>query len=133
MISSLSTRAAPGDAVLFNGARCGLIATAFEEAFTNRPDVGRAQTAAATGALDNLPADPALLQQRLNHASRVWHIDCTHLSGGARQAAARTAAAQQQALTRAGFAPVYHQRARGVDIIIEQRPTNRQPAAAPAH
>ncbi|MFH8407083.1 hypothetical protein ACH4FX_20140 [Streptomyces sp. NPDC018019] len=125
VISSLSTRSAPGDAVLFNGARCGLIATAFKEAFTNRPDVGRVRTAAASGALDNLPADPALLQQRLSHTSRVWHVSCTHLSAGARQAADRTAAAQKQALTRAGFTPAYHHSARGVDITIEQRPTGQ--------
>ncbi|AEW99874.1 glycosyltransferase family 39 protein [Streptantibioticus cattleyicolor] len=130
VISSLSTRDAPGDAVLFAGARCGLMATAFKEAFTNRPDVGRARTAAASGALDNLPADPALLQQRLSHTSRVWHVSCTHLSPGARQAAARTAAAQKQALIRAGFTPAYHHSARGVDITIEQRPTSTQPAAA---
>lgn len=133
VISSLSTRSAPGYAVLFNGARCGLIATAFEEAFTNRPDVGRARTAAALGALDNLPADPALLQQRLSHTSRVWHVSCTHLSAGAHQSAARTAAAQKQALTRAGFTPAHHHSARGVDSTIEQRPTSRQPAPAPAH
>ncbi|MEU7189299.1 hypothetical protein [Streptomyces sp. NPDC045369] len=47
MIRSLSTRSSPDDAVLFNGARRGLIATAFKEVFTNRPDVGRARAAAA--------------------------------------------------------------------------------------
>ncbi|WP_171168623.1 glycosyltransferase family 39 protein [Streptomyces sp. I05A-00742] len=124
VIWSLSTRDAPGDAVLFSGARCGLIANAFELAFTNRPDVGRTRTAAEAGALDNLPADPDLLRQRLAHTRRVWHITCTHLSGDARQAATRTAAAQKEALARAGFSPIHHHKARGMDITIEQRPAD---------
>ncbi|WP_424886896.1 glycosyltransferase family 39 protein [Streptomyces sp. XH2] len=128
VIRTLRIHDAPGDAVLFNGARCGLIATAFKEAFTGRPALGRAQTAAELGSLDNLPADPAVLQQRLTRTSRVWHITCNHLSAGARQAAARTAAAQEQALIRAGFSPAFHHSARGVDITLEQRPAAGRPA-----
>ncbi|OKI06214.1 hypothetical protein A6A06_37565 [Streptomyces sp. CB02923] len=129
VIRTLRIHDAPGDAVLFSGARCGLIATAFKEAFTGRPDLGTAQTAATLGALDNLPTDPARLQQRLAHAPRVWHITCNHLSSGARQAATRTAASQEQALTRAGFAPAFHHSAHGVDITLEQRATiGRRPA-----
>ncbi|MGW2166852.1 glycosyltransferase family 39 protein [Streptomyces nondiastaticus] len=126
--ATLRIHDAPGDAVLFSGARCGLIATAFKESFTGRPDLGRARTAAELGALDNLPADPADLQQRLAHTSRVWRIDCNHLSAGARQAAARTAAAQEQVLRRAGFSPAYHRSVSGVDITLEQRPVTSQPA-----
>ncbi|MEU1816834.1 glycosyltransferase family 39 protein [Streptomyces roseifaciens] len=133
VIRTLRIHDAPGDAVLFSGARCGLIATAFKEAFTGRPDLGTAQTAAGLGALDNLPAEPALLEQRLAHTSRVWHITCNHLSSGAREAAARAAASQEQALTRAGFSPAFHHSARGVDITLEQRPTTGQPADKPAH
>ncbi|WP_234440706.1 hypothetical protein [Streptomyces rimosus] len=132
VIRTLRIHDAPGDAVLFTGARCGLIATAFKEAFTGRSDLGLARTAAATGALDNLPADPALLQQRLTRTPRVWHITCNHLSAGARQAAVRTAAAQKQALTRAGFSPTYHHSAPGVDITLEQRPSTGQPTDQPA-
>ncbi|WP_372408063.1 hypothetical protein [Streptomyces luteireticuli] len=121
--TTLRIHDAPGDAVLFSGARCGLIATAFKESFTGRPDLGRARTAAELGALDDLPADPALLQQRLAHTPRVWRIDCNHLSGGAREAAARTAASQEQALARAGFSPVYRHSVRGVDITLEERTT----------
>ncbi|MFI9230028.1 hypothetical protein [Streptomyces rimosus] len=40
VIRTLRIHDAPGDAVLFSGARCGLIATAFKEAFTARPDLG---------------------------------------------------------------------------------------------
>ncbi|MFC5720097.1 hypothetical protein ACFP1Z_07935 [Streptomyces gamaensis] len=123
VIRTLSIHDAPGDAVIFSGARCGLIASAFKEAFMNRPDLGRGQTAATLGALDNLPADPALLQQRLARTSRVWRVDCNYLSGGARQAAARTAEAQEEALTRAGFSPACHHSARGIDVTLEQRPT----------
>ncbi|GAA2916653.1 hypothetical protein GCM10020221_10760 [Streptomyces thioluteus] len=123
VLRTLRIHDAPGDAVLFSGARCGLIATAFKEAFTGRPDLGRADTAAGLGALDNLPADPALLQQRLAHTSRVWRITCTHVSAGARQDVARTTASQERALARAGFSPAYHHSARGVDITLEERPT----------
>ncbi|MFD7664473.1 hypothetical protein [Streptomyces sp. NPDC059788] len=126
VIRTLRIHDAPGDAVLFSGARCGLIASAFKEAFTGRADLGTARTAAAAGALDNLPADPALLQQRLAHTPRVWHITCNHLSSGARQAAARTAASQEAALDRAGFSPVLHHSAPGVDITLEQRPATGQ-------
>ncbi|GHF56665.1 hypothetical protein GCM10010218_42510 [Streptomyces mashuensis] len=122
VIRTLRIHDAPGDAVIFSGARCGLMATAFKEAFMHRPDLGRARTAAGLGALDNLPAGPAVLERRLTHAHRVWHITCTHLSGGAREAAARTAAAQEEALGRSGFTPAYRHRARGVDITLEQRP-----------
>ncbi|PAU44215.1 hypothetical protein CK936_36115 [Streptomyces albireticuli] len=125
VIRTLRIHDAPGGAVLFSGARCGLIATAFKEAFTGRPDLGAARTAAGIGALDNLPADPDLLQQRLAGTSRVWHVTCNHLSSGARQAATRTAASQEEALTRAGFSPAYRHRARGVDITLEQRPAGR--------
>lgn len=120
VIRTLRIHDAPGDAVLFSGARCGLIATAFKEAFTGRPDLGTARTAAGLGALDNLPADPALLQQRLADAPRVWHITCNHLSSGARQSATRTAVSQEQALTRVGLSPAYHHSARGVDITLYQ-------------
>ncbi|MFF7728640.1 hypothetical protein [Streptomyces sp. NPDC008001] len=139
LIRTLRIHDAPGDAVLFSGARCGLIATAFKEAFMHRPDLGKARTAAAVGALDNLPAGPGLLEQRLTRTNRVWHITCNHLSGGARQAAARTAAAQERALTRAGFSPAYHQSARGVDITLVQRPATagqqagRSPGPAVLH
>ncbi|MGI5336916.1 glycosyltransferase family 39 protein [Streptomyces sp. CA-181903] len=121
VIWALSVRDRPGDAVLFSGARCGLIGTAFKEAFANRPDLSRARTAAGLGTLDNLPADPALLEQRLSRANRVWRFTCTHLSPGAREAAARTAAVQERILDRAGFSPIYHYSARGVDITLEQR------------
>ncbi|MFF7688933.1 hypothetical protein ACFZB6_22630 [Streptomyces syringium] len=132
VIRTLRIHDAPGDAVLFSGARCGLIATAFKEAFTGRPDLGTARTAAGFGALDNLPADPDLLQRRLAHTPRVWHITCNHLSSGARQAAARATASQERALARAGFSPVSHHSARGVDITLEQRPTTGRPAGEPA-
>lgn len=132
VIRTLRIHDAPGDAVLFAGARCGLIATAFKEAFTGRADLGRARTAAELGALDNLPADPDLLQQRLAHTSRFWRITCNHLSPGARQAAEDTAASQEQALVRAGFSPVYHHSARGVDITLEQRPDSERPVNEPA-
>ncbi|EME96718.1 hypothetical protein H340_30051 [Streptomyces mobaraensis NBRC 13819 = DSM 40847] len=122
VIRTLRIHDAPGDAVLFSGARCGLLATAFKEAFTNRPDLGRAETAAGLGALDNLPADPALLRERLDGTLRVWHITCTHLSSGAREAAARTTEAQERVLSEAGFSPALHHSARGVDITLEQRP-----------
>lgn len=131
MIRTLRIHDAPGDAVLFSGARCDLIASAFKEAFMNRPDLGKGRTAAGLGALDNLPADPVLLQQRLTRTSRVWHITCNHLSGEARQAAVRTAAAQEQALARAGFSPAYHHSARGVDVTLEQRATAGEPAKSP--
>lgn len=132
VIRTLRIHDAPGDAVLFSGARCGLIATAFKEAFTGRPDLGTARTAAGFGALDNLPADPDLLQRRLAHTPRVWHITCNHLSSGARQAATRATASQERALARAGFSPVSHHSARGVDITLEQRPTTGRPAGKPA-
>lgn len=122
VIRTLRIHEAPGDAILFSGARCGLIATAFKEAFTGHPDLGTDRTAAGLGALDNLPADPALLQQRLAHTTRVWHISCTHLSAAAREAADRTAAAQEQTLAHAGFTPVDHYRANGVDIELDERP-----------
>ncbi|MER7340936.1 hypothetical protein ABT403_24225 [Streptomyces sp. NPDC000075] len=91
----------------------------------NRPDLGKGQAAATLGALDDLPADPALLRQRLAHTSRVWRVACTHLSGGARQATARTTAAQEEALSRTGFSPAYHRAIRGVDITLEQRSPTR--------
>ncbi|MBZ4321330.1 hypothetical protein [Streptomyces huiliensis] len=121
VIRTLRIHDAPGDAVLFSGARCGLIATAFKEAFMHRPDLGRDRTAAGVGALDNLPADPGLLRERLDGTSRVWHITCGHLSSGAREAAARTAAAQERVLDRAGFSPAYRHRARGVEITLVRR------------
>ncbi|MFE2284520.1 hypothetical protein ACFXDJ_10130 [Streptomyces sp. NPDC059443] len=121
VISTLRVHDAPGDAVLFSGARCGLIATAFKEAFTGHPDLGTARTAAGAAALDNLPADQALLERRLAQTPRVWRITCNHLSDGARRAAARTTASQEQALTRAGFSPAFHHSARGVDITLEER------------
>ncbi|RSO10857.1 hypothetical protein DMH18_12010 [Streptomyces sp. WAC 06783] len=125
VIRTLRIHDAPGDAVLFSGARCGLIATAFKEAFTARPDLGTDRTAATLGTLDHLPATPALLQQRLTHTPRVWHITCNHLSANARQAATRTAAAQKQALVRGGFLPAFHRSAPGVDITLEQRSAAR--------
>ncbi|WP_241833286.1 hypothetical protein [Streptomyces caatingaensis] len=126
VIRTLRVHDAPGDAVLFGGARCGLIASAFKEAFMNRPDLGQGRTAAQLGTLDHLPADPALLEQRLSRTSRVWHVTCTHLSAGARQSAERTAAAQEQALARAGFSPVQRHSARGVVITLEQRPATKR-------
>ncbi|MEU5130293.1 glycosyltransferase family 39 protein [Streptomyces mobaraensis] len=71
---------------------------------------------------DDLPADPALLRERLDGTLRVWHITCTHLSSGAREAAARTTEAQERLLSEAGFSPALHHSARGVDITLEQRP-----------
>ncbi|WP_190108027.1 hypothetical protein [Streptomyces cinnamoneus] len=66
------------------------------------------------------------------HTPRVWHITCNHLSSGAREAATRTAASQEEALIRAGFSPAFHHSARGVDIALEQRPTAGQPSSKPA-
>lgn len=128
VISALRTHDTPGDAVLFSGGRCGLIGTAFKEAFTGHPDLGTARTAAELGALNNLPADPAVLQRRLAHTSRVWRITCNHLSADARQATIQTTAVQEQLLKRAGFAPADHYSVRGLDITLEQRPTTGHPA-----
>ncbi|MGW6878076.1 glycosyltransferase family 39 protein [Streptomyces xanthophaeus] len=122
VIGTLRTLDVPGDAVLFSGARCGLMATAFEEAFTGHPDLGTDRTAAELAALDGLPADPAVLQRRLDHTPRVWHITCNHLSADALRAAAHTTAVQERTLARAGFTPVYRHSARGVDITLEERP-----------
>lgn len=123
MIGTLRAHAAPGDAVLFGGARCGLIATAFQEEFQGRPDLGAARSAAEAAALDSLPADPALLRQRLARAPRVWHITCTHLSAGAGREGARTAESQDRALAGAGFTPAYHRTVRGITLTLEHRTT----------
>ncbi|WP_239515976.1 MULTISPECIES: hypothetical protein [unclassified Streptomyces] len=128
VISTLRTHDTPGDAVLFSGGRCGLIGIAFKEAFTGHPDLGTTRTAAELGALNHLPADPAVLQRRLAHTSRVWRITCNHLSADARQAAIQTTAVQEQLLKRAGFAPADHYSVRGLDITLEQRPTIGHPA-----
>ncbi len=56
VISTLRAHEAPGDAVLFSGARCGLIATAFREEFQGRPDLGAARSAAGAAAPDSSPA-----------------------------------------------------------------------------
>ncbi|WP_328667216.1 hypothetical protein OG905_09055 [Streptomyces sp. NBC_00322] len=129
VITTLQSRAAPGDGVLFSGGRCGLIASAYPEVFAQLPDLGTDETAAERGTLDNRPAHRALLHGRLARAPRVWHITCWHLSSGARQAGARRTASQEQALTRAGLSPAYHHSARGLDITLYQRrpPTGRPP------
>ncbi|WP_234365838.1 glycosyltransferase family 39 protein [Streptomyces albireticuli] len=121
VITTLDARAAPGDGVLFSGARCDLIASAAPETFAHHPDLGTAETAAERGTLDSLPAGPALLDRRLAAASRVWHITCRHLSPGARRAGARTAASQEEALARAGLSPAHHRGARGLEITLYRR------------
>ncbi|MEU1820244.1 hypothetical protein ABZ543_34455 [Streptomyces roseifaciens] len=125
VLTTLQSRAAPGDGVLFSGGRCDLIPYAYPEVFARLPDLGTAQAAAERGTLDNQPADQDLLHQRLAHAPRVWHITCRHISSGSRQAAARTAASQEHALTRAGLSPTHHRSARDLEITLYQR----QPAA----
>lgn len=117
----LHAHEAPGDTVLFSGARCGLIPTAYREAFAWRPDLGRSMTAAEAGELDNPPADPAALARRLEGAPRVWHVACTHLSAGARPAAERAAAAQERAMRAAGLRPARHFTVRGIEITLETR------------
>ncbi|WP_205519069.1 hypothetical protein [Streptomyces olivoreticuli] len=132
MLTTLRSHAAPGDGVLFSGGRCDLIPSAYPEVFAHLPDLGTTETAAERGTLDNQPADPALLHQRLAHAPRVWHITCRHLSTGSRQTAARTAASQEHTLTRAGLSPAYHHTARDLEITLYQRrPTAGQPAGDP--
>ncbi|RKN65921.1 hypothetical protein D7231_24220 [Streptomyces klenkii] len=121
VITTLQNRAAPGDGVLFSGGRCHLIASAYPEVFAHLPDLGTTESAAERGTLDNQPADPALLHQRLARTPRVWRITCRHLSTGARPAAARRAESQEQALTRAGLSPAYHHSARGLEITLYQR------------
>ncbi|MFD5149133.1 hypothetical protein [Streptomyces sp. NPDC058401] len=122
VVRILRAHDAPGDTVLFSGARCGLISTAYQEAFARRTDLGRSGTAAAAAALDNPPADPATLAHRLERAPRVWHVMCTHLSAAARTTAERIAAAQEQALWAAGLHPRRHFTIRGIEIILETRP-----------
>ncbi|WP_344117489.1 hypothetical protein [Streptomyces blastmyceticus] len=121
VLTTLQGRAASGDGVLFSGGRCDLIPSAYPEDFAHLPDLGTTRTAAERGTLDNQPADQALLDQRLARAPRVWHITCRHISSGSRQAAARTAASQEQALTRAGLSPGYHRSARDLEITLCQR------------
>ncbi|MFK8850043.1 hypothetical protein [Streptomyces sp. Ac-502] len=121
VITTLRSRAASGDGVLFSGGRCGLIASAYPEDFARLRDLGTAESAAERGTLDELPADPAPLRRRLAGASRVWHISCEHLSSEARGEGARTAASQRQALTRAGLAAAYRRSAHGLDIVPYRR------------
>ncbi|CAM5673820.1 hypothetical protein SAVIM338S_07108 [Streptomyces avidinii] len=123
VVRILRVHDAPGDAVVFSGPRCGLIATAHQEAFARRTDLGLSHTAAETGELDNQPTDPATLAHRLEHASRVWHVMCTHLSSGARPAAERAAATQEQAMRTAGLRPSRHFEFRGIEITLETRTT----------
>lgn len=122
VVRILRVHGSPGDTVLFSGARCGLISTAYQEAFTRRADLGRSRTAAAADALDNARTDPATLAQRLERAPRVWHVMCTHLSPAARPAADRAAAAQEQAIRAAGLRPSRHFTIRGIEITLETRP-----------
>lgn len=121
VVSILRVHGAPGDTVLFTGARCGLISTAYQEAFTRRTDLGRSGTAAAADALDNPPTDPATLAHRLERAPRVWHVMCTSLSAAARTAAEETAAAQERAMRAAGLHPGRHFTIRGIEITLEIR------------
>ncbi|GGX73395.1 glycosyltransferase family 39 protein [Streptomyces hiroshimensis] len=121
VITTLRSRAVPGDAILFSGARCDLIATTHPEIFARLPDLGTARTAAERGTLNNLPADSTLLNQRLARAPRVWHITCRHLSPGAYRTGDRTTVAQEYALTRTGHTPAYHRSTRGLDITLYQR------------
>ncbi|MFB1042083.1 hypothetical protein [Streptomyces chrestomyceticus] len=121
VITTLRSRAASGDGVLFSGGRCGLIASAHPEVFARLPDLGTAESAAERGTLDELPADRALLHRRLAGASRVWHIGCRHLSSEARRAGARTAVSQRQALACAGLAPAYRRGVHGLEIALYRR------------
>ncbi|MFC7303218.1 glycosyltransferase family 39 protein [Streptomyces monticola] len=121
VITTLQDRAVPGDGFLFSGGRCGLIASAHPEVFAPLQDVGTTRTAAERGTLDNQSADKAPLRRRLTQAPRVWHITCQHLSSGARQAGARTAASQKQALTRAGLSLAYYRNVHGLKITLYQR------------
>ncbi|MBC9713780.1 hypothetical protein H9Y04_14510 [Streptomyces sp. TRM66268-LWL] len=117
----LHDHGAPGDAVVFTGARCGLISTAYEEAFAGLPDAGRARTAAETDALDDEPVPPAVLARRLERASRVWHVACTHVSEAARPAAERADAQTEQEIRAAGLKPSRHFRTRGIELTLETR------------
>lgn len=121
VITTLQSRAAPGDGVLFSGGRCDLIASAYPEIFAQLSDLGTAQTAAERGTVNNLPASPALLERRLAGATRVWRITCRHLST---EFAARIAASQGRALAHAGLSPTYHVSVHGVDITLHQRPAS---------
>ncbi|WP_329447766.1 hypothetical protein OG906_33410 [Streptomyces sp. NBC_01426] len=122
VVRILRVHGEPGDTVLFSGARCGLISTAYREAFAWRADLGRSHTAAEAGELDNQPADPATLTHRLQDAPRVWHVTCTHLSSAARPAAEQAATAQEQAMRSAGLQPSRHFNIRGIEITLETRP-----------
>ncbi|MEU1334974.1 hypothetical protein [Streptomyces sp. NPDC005865] len=117
----LHAHGAPEDTVLFTGARCGLISTAYHEAFAGRTDLGRSRTAAEANGLDDLPAPSDTLAHRLAHSPRVWHIACTHLSADAGPAAER-AAAQEQRIRAAGLRPFRHFKVRGIELTLEIRP-----------
>ncbi|WP_199545977.1 hypothetical protein [Streptomyces sp. N35] len=117
----LHDHGAPGDTVVFTGARCGLIPTAFQNTVADFPDIGRSRSAAQTDALDNEPSDAATLAHRLERAPRVWHVTCTHLSTGAARAAARADAAAEQGMRAAGFRPSRHFRIRGIELTLETR------------
>ncbi|MFD4259993.1 hypothetical protein ACFWR9_20830 [Streptomyces sp. NPDC058534] len=121
LITTMQSQATPGDGVLFSGGRCDLIASAYPEIFAHLPDLGTAQTAAERDSVNNLPAGPALLEQRLSEANRVWRIACRHLSPGSGKFATHIAASQEQALTDAGFSPTYHVSVQGMDITLHQR------------
>ncbi len=120
-IRILRAHGAPGDTVLFSGARCGLISTAYKEAFTRRPDLGRSRTAAESDTLDNPSTDPATLARRLEQAHRVWHVECTHLSPTAGAAADQATADQDRALRTAGLHPSRKFRIRGITMVLETR------------
>ncbi|WP_405496662.1 hypothetical protein [Streptomyces sp. NBC_00096] len=121
VVTTLRGRAAPGDGVLFSGGRCELIASAHPGVFARLPDLGAAATAAEAGSLDDLAADPALLQRRLTGAPRVWQFNCLHVSSGSREEAELTVASQEQALTRAGLSRAYRLGARGLEITLYRR------------
>ncbi|MFI7383072.1 hypothetical protein [Streptomyces sp. NPDC049813] len=122
VIATVRERAVPGDGVLFSGGRCGLMASAYPEAFAGLEDLGTTRSAAEHGTLDAVAVDEALLRRRLTDAPRVWHIDCRYLSADARRAGARTAAVQKRALAGAGgLSPAFHRAVRGVEITLYRR------------
>ncbi|MFI1801268.1 hypothetical protein ACH427_28535 [Streptomyces sp. NPDC020379] len=124
-IRILRVHGAPGDTVVFTGARCGLISTAYQETFAWRPDLSRTRTAAEAGALDNQPSDLTTLSHRLERAPRVWQVACTHLSAAAGPAAERAGAVQEQEMRAAGLRPSQHFRIRGIEMTLATRPAGR--------
>ncbi|MER7173228.1 glycosyltransferase family 39 protein [Streptomyces mesophilus] len=117
----LRAHGASGDAVVFTGARCGLISTAYQEAFAGVTDIGRSRTAAETDALDDEAADPVTLARRLEGASRVWLVTCTHLSTATARAAERADLATEQEVRFAGLRPYRRFRIRGLQLTLETR------------